>query len=113
MISRHVIKRGIQAARSEPFPWPHFIGCSVRHISRRNTPFTSTDSCAQFSIGSRATSKTRPSLLPATMPRQLQPEQLLTPVPSDIAISDAIAPLPITQIAQAAGIVRLTRYFQG
>lgn len=40
------------------------------------------------------------------MPRQLQPEQLLTPVPSDIAISDAIAPLPITQIAQAAGIVR-------
>ncbi|KAF1781764.1 P-loop containing nucleoside triphosphate hydrolase [Phytophthora cactorum] len=38
------------------------------------------------------------------MPRQLQPEQLLTPVPSDIAISDAIAPLPITEIAHAAGI---------
>ncbi|GMF10112.1 unnamed protein product [Phytophthora lilii] len=40
------------------------------------------------------------------MPRQLQPQQLLTPVPSDIAISDAIAPLPITEIAAAAGIVR-------
>jgi hypothetical protein len=40
------------------------------------------------------------------MTRQLQPEQLLRPVPSDIAISDAIAPLPIQQIAAAAGIVR-------
>lgn len=40
------------------------------------------------------------------MPRQLQPSQLLTPVPSDIAISDAIAPLPISEIAHAAGIVR-------
>lgn len=40
------------------------------------------------------------------MPRQLQPAQLLTPVPSDIEISDAIAPLPISDIARAAGIVR-------
>lgn len=38
--------------------------------------------------------------------RPLQPEQLLSPVPSDIAISDAITPLPISEIAHAAGIVR-------
>lgn len=38
--------------------------------------------------------------------RPLTPEQLLTPVPSDIAISDAITPLPISDIAAAAGIVR-------
>ena len=42
---------------------------------------------------------------PVNMPRQLTPEQVLTPVPSDIAISDAIAPAPIMDIAQAAGIV--------
>jgi hypothetical protein len=46
----------------------------------------------------------------AKMPRPLTPEQLLTPVPSDIAISDAIAPLPITEIAEAAGIVRIVDY---
>lgn len=38
--------------------------------------------------------------------RPLTPDQLLTPVPSDIAISDAITPLPISDIAAAAGIVR-------
>lgn len=38
--------------------------------------------------------------------RPLTPEQLLTPVPSDITISDAITPLPIGDIAAAAGIVR-------
>lgn len=52
----------------------------------------------------------QPLQLPATakMPRPLTLEQLLTPVPSDIAISDAIAPLPIREIAHAAGIVRLS-----
>lgn len=40
--------------------------------------------------------------------RPLQPEQLLSPVPSDIAISDAITPLPISDIARDAGIVRLS-----
>ncbi|RLN20199.1 hypothetical protein BBJ28_00002561 [Nothophytophthora sp. Chile5] len=39
------------------------------------------------------------------MPRPLQPEELLTPVPSDIAISDATTPLPISEIAHAAGIL--------
>lgn len=39
------------------------------------------------------------------MSRPLQQEQLLRPVPSDIAISDAIAPLPIQTIASSAGIV--------
>lgn len=39
------------------------------------------------------------------MAHQLQPHQLLSPVPSDIAISDAQTPLPISEIASAAGIV--------
>ncbi|CEG38307.1 formate-dihydrofolate ligase [Plasmopara halstedii] len=41
----------------------------------------------------------------SSMPRQLKPDQLLTPVPSDIDISDSIVPLHITEIAHAAGIL--------
>ncbi|TYZ64556.1 hypothetical protein PybrP1_008623 [[Pythium] brassicae (nom. inval.)] len=37
--------------------------------------------------------------------RPLLPEQLLSPVPSDIAISDAITPLPISDVARNAGIL--------
>ncbi|KAJ0403185.1 hypothetical protein P43SY_005179 [Pythium insidiosum] len=39
------------------------------------------------------------------MSRPLRPEQLLRPVPSDIAISDALPPLPIQDVAAAAGIL--------
>jgi hypothetical protein len=105
-----VIKACVQAPAARPFAWRTFIGCCSRHIGSRNTPTTNdADECPlQFATDPLATSKTR--FRPATMPHQLQPQQLLTPVPSDIAISDAIAPLPITEIAEAAGIVRIVDY---
>jgi hypothetical protein len=42
------------------------------------------------------------------MGRPLQENDLKTPVPSDIAISDAIKPLPIHEIASQAGLVSVT-----
>lgn len=42
---------------------------------------------------------------PEGMYRPLQPAQLLTPVPSDIAIAQAIEAQHITEIAKAAGIL--------
>ncbi|CAI5703319.1 unnamed protein product [Peronospora effusa] len=70
------------------------IGQSPLHIVRYTLSIEQQFARLQFTL--------TPS---ARMPRQLKPEQLLTPVPSDITISDAMTPLPITEIAQAAGIL--------
>lgn len=37
--------------------------------------------------------------------RPLKPEEMLTPVPSDIDVAQSIVPLPISQVAAAAGIL--------
>ena len=56
-------------------------------------------------LSARLARRFKSSAAVATTGRALTADQLLNPVPSDIAVAQSIEPLPISEIAAAAGIL--------